>query len=84
MPATKGILFGLMLLGLAGLSAAPALAKDQVPDWVKTAAADKVLVARDAEAVVLFEETTLNVQANGKATERVRRVVRLLRPQARE
>jgi hypothetical protein len=61
-----------------------ALAGTNVPDWVKAAASEKLPeYSPKTEAVVLLEETTLNVQPNGKSTERVRRVVKILRPQGR-
>jgi hypothetical protein len=51
---------------------------------VKAAAAEKLpAYSAKTEAVVLLEETTLNVQANGKSTERVRSVIKILRPQGR-
>jgi hypothetical protein len=65
------------------LSTASAFAGNSVPDWVKSAAAEKVMVDRKDEAVVLLEETTLNVQPNGKTTEKIRRVVKILRPEGR-
>lgn len=57
----------------------------QVPDWVKVAAAEKLpAYPADTRAIVLLEETALNVQPEGKSTNRVRRVVKILRPQGRE
>jgi hypothetical protein len=63
----------------------PAFAKDQVPDWVKTAtqsSTDKV--SKEADAVVLMQEETYSVAPNGVLTEHVRRVVKILRPQGRK
>ncbi|WP_052200536.1 DUF3857 and transglutaminase domain-containing protein [Terriglobus sp. TAA 43] len=63
----------------------PAFAKDQVPDWVKTAAqtsTDKV--SREADAAVLLEEVAYTVAPNGSLVEHVRRVVKILRPQGRK
>lgn len=57
----------------------------QVPDWVKTAAAEKLpAYPADTRAIVLLEETNLNVQPDGKSVERVRRVIKILRPQGRD
>ena len=65
--------------------AAPAYAKDQVPDWVKTAAqAPLDHVAKDADAVVLLEETTYTVAPNGTLMKHFREVVKVLRPQGRK
>jgi hypothetical protein len=62
-----------------------AYAKDQVPDWVRAAAAQKTPdLPKDTDAVFLLEETTYSVAADGSRTEHVRRVVRVLRPQGRK
>jgi hypothetical protein len=82
-PAINATRLVAFLLCVLALSTACAFAGNNVPDWVKSAAAEKVLVDRKDEAVVLLEETTLNVQPNGKTTERVRRVVKILRPEGR-
>jgi hypothetical protein len=56
-----------------------------VPDWVKTAAQQKLPEFHgNPKAVVLLEETTYTVGADGRATEHVRRVVKILRPQGRK
>jgi hypothetical protein len=55
------------------------------PDWVTQTAA--VLLpdhSRDAKAIVLLEDQIITVQPDGRATERYRQVVRILRPQGRE
>lgn len=63
----------------------PAFAKDQVPDWVKTAAqASTDKVSKDADAAVLLQEVTYTVSPNGSLVEHVRRVVKILRPQGRK
>jgi hypothetical protein len=55
-----------------------------VPDWVKQAAAEQLpSYPADTRAVVLLEETTLVVKPDGKSVERVRRVVKILRPRGR-
>jgi hypothetical protein len=60
-------------------------AKDSVPDWVRTAAAQK-LPAYPAEtnAVILLEDTTYTVAPDGTAVEHVRRVTKILRPKGRD
>jgi hypothetical protein len=56
-----------------------------VPDWVKTAAQQKLPEFHgNPKAVVLLEETTYTVDAKGQAVEHVRRVVKILRPQGRD
>jgi transglutaminase-like putative cysteine protease len=58
---------------------------EPVPDWVKTAAAEKLPVfPGKPRAVMLLDETTYTVGADGRATEHVRRVVKILRPQGRD
>jgi hypothetical protein len=55
-----------------------------VPDWVKAASQQPVPHYPDTtKAVVLLEERTYTVGSNGRATEHVRRVVKVLRPQGR-
>ncbi len=69
----------------AGLLPLPARAKDQVPDWVRTAAAQKTPdLPKDADAVFLLEETTYSVAPDGTRVDHVRKVVRVLRPQGRK
>jgi Domain of Unknown Function with PDB structure (DUF3857)/Transglutaminase-like superfamily len=56
-----------------------------VPDWVKTAAQQKLPEFHgNPKAVVLLEETTYTVDQKGQAVEHVRRVVKILRPQGRD
>lgn len=55
-----------------------------VPDWVKLAAQQPLPHYPEAtRAVVLMEQTTYTVAPNGRATEHVRKVVKILRPQGR-
>jgi hypothetical protein len=71
--------------GLTVACAANAFAKDSVPDWVKTAAAQPTPnVPKDADAVFLLEETSYSVAPDGTLTHHVRKVVRILRPQGRK
>jgi hypothetical protein len=80
------LLVSAMVLG----GGVPALAgnlfgSQPVPDWVKTAAQEKLPEFHgNPKAVVLLEETTYTVDAKGQAVEHVRRVVKILRPQGRE
>jgi len=65
----------------------PALAhaKDSVPDWVRTAAAQKLPVySADTNSVVLLDDTTYTVAPDGTAVEHVRRAIKILRPQGRD
>jgi hypothetical protein len=56
-----------------------------VPDWVRSAAQEKLPVFPGSpKAVVLLDDTTYTVDADGRATEHVRYVVKILRPQGRE
>lgn len=71
------------LLLAAALSPA-AYAKDQVPDWVREAAAIKTpTYSAKTDAVVLLHDVSYTVGTDGTLTEHVRRVVRVLRPQGR-
>jgi hypothetical protein len=70
---------------LFSLAAAPVFAKDSVPDWVHAAAAQKIpAYPPDTNAVVLLDDTTYTVAPDGTAVERMRRVLKILRPQGRE
>ena len=69
---------------LAALSS-NAYAKDQVPDWVRAAAAQKTPdLPKDTDAVFLLEETTYSIAPDGTRVDHVRKVVRVLRPQGRK
>jgi hypothetical protein len=73
---------------VGALCAAPvcvsAHAVDHVPDWVKAAAAEEVPhYSESTKAVMLLEETTYTVAANGQAVEHKRVVMKILRPQGR-
>jgi hypothetical protein len=76
-----------MLSLFVGLSLCPpALAyKDSVPDWVRSAIAQpQGKYPAETSAVVLLDNTTLSVSSDGKAVEKHRRVVRILRPNGRD
>jgi hypothetical protein len=75
------------IISLILFSAIPALASrpDTVPDWVRTAAQQKIpAYPPDTNAVVLLEDTTYTVAPDGSATEHFRSVVKILRPQGRD
>jgi len=75
--------FAVLLL----LLAVPASAshQDNVPDWVRVAAAQKLpTYAAETNAVVLLDDTTYTVAPDGTAVEHYRHVVKILRPQGRE
>jgi Domain of Unknown Function with PDB structure (DUF3857)/Transglutaminase-like superfamily len=77
----------LTLLGAITLSTLPAFASkpDSVPDWVRSAAQQKIPdYPPETNAVVLLEDTTYTVAPDGNAVEHYRRVVKILRPQGRE
>jgi hypothetical protein len=59
--------------------------KDSVPDWVRAAAAQPLKTySPETEAVVLLDDRTVTVAADGKAVERRRHVVKILRPKGRD
>jgi hypothetical protein len=62
------------------------LASTPFPDWVVQAAADGSLAKYPAEtkAVVLLDDTLITVGPDGRAVERERSVLKILRPQGRE
>jgi Domain of Unknown Function with PDB structure (DUF3857)/Transglutaminase-like superfamily len=71
----------------APLFSAPLFGKDKMdpPQWGLDAAKTRTPeYAKDAPAVILYDETLDTVDAQGRATERRRQVIRLLKPQARE
>jgi len=81
----------LAVICAAAMIAVPAWAESifgspaPAPDWVKAAAQEKLPeFSGTPKAVVLLYETTFTVGADGRATEHVRRVVKILRPQGRE
>jgi hypothetical protein len=74
-------------ISLLLISALPTFASkpDSVPDWVRTAAQQKLPpYPPDTNAVVLLEDTTYTVAPDGSATEHFRSVVKILRPQGRD
>ena len=74
-----------LLLIFLGLGAPAARAATPVPDWVVQAAAVKVpYYPPNTGAVVLLDDRLVSVGPDGRATERQRRVVKILRPQGRQ
>ena len=74
---TRSLTFGAVLLFATGSRAA-------VPDWVRTAAAEK-LPTYDAEtnAVVLLHEVIDTVTGPGEYVEHYRKIIKILRPEGR-
>jgi hypothetical protein len=75
------------LVVLFCVTVVPAFASrpDSVPDWVRTAAQQKLPeYPPETNAAVLLEDTTYTVAPDGSAIEHYRRVVKILRPQGRE
>jgi hypothetical protein len=79
-PLTAGLVFG----SIAG--GAPLLASNNaVPDWVRSEAQQPLpTFPASTKSVVLLDERTYTVGPDGRATEHVRHVVKILRPQGRE
>jgi hypothetical protein len=67
------------------LTSHSAIAKESIPDWVRSAAARPVpTYSPETRAVILLEDTTYTVAADGSAVEHLREVVKILRPQGRD
>ena len=78
---SRSTVFALLALAAASASAAKPVS---VPDWVHTAAQQKLpAYPPETNAVVLLDETTYTVAPDGQATEHNRHVVKILRPQGR-
>jgi hypothetical protein len=77
---------GAIVLAAAGSASAHAAKELPVPDWAVQAASAMTLKPawQDAKAVVLLEDTLVTVDAGGRATQRYRIAVKILRPQGRE
>jgi Domain of Unknown Function with PDB structure (DUF3857)/Transglutaminase-like superfamily len=74
-----------LVMGAAPAFAGALFGPAPVPDWVKTAAQEKLPEFHgNPKAVVLLDETTYTVDEKGQATEHVRKVVKILRPQGRD
>ncbi len=87
----RGRKLGLSLAILAVVSVAPVSRasifghdKSPVPQWAKDAAkVPTPAYAADANAVILYDEYVETVDAAGRATEREREAIRILKPQGR-
>jgi hypothetical protein len=82
----KPSMYFLALVVLTCLAVVPAFASkpDSVPDWVRTAAQQKLPdYSAETNAVILLDDTTYTVAPDGSAVEHHRHVVKILRPQGR-
>jgi len=80
-------LLSVSALAVLVLIAGPVYAskQDSVPDWVTSAAAQKLPdYPPETNAVVLLDDTTYTVSSDGSAVEHCRHVVKILRPQGRD
>ena len=77
-----------LVVGLVVSTAVPGFAgkfNKPVPDWGLEAAKTKTPEnAKDASAVILFDEYVETVDDKGRATERERKAIRILKPQGRD
>ena len=72
---------------LAVIASSPLFAAkpDSVPDWVRTAATQKLpTYSPETNAAILLEDTTYSVASDGSAIEHYRSVIKILRPQGRD
>lgn len=73
------------LLGVFVACGAAMASTPPFPDWVTQASAATLPDhSKDAKAIVLLEDRLITVQPDGRAVERRRDVVKILRPQGRE
>ncbi len=80
----RNVVASLASAGIFAAAVLPLYAATNVPDWVRTAAHQATPpYSETTKAVMLLDETTYTVGPDGKATEHVRRVVKILRPQGR-
>ena len=80
-----GSSLALFLLSLAATVPHEALAANAFPDWIVQAAATKLpSYPSTVGAVVLLDDRLVTVAPDGRATERERRVLKILRPRGRE
>src|SRR5947199_10760175 len=76
---------GLICLGIFFLSAAPAIAGVNVPDWVRQVAAQAPgIYPPETKAVVLLDQTDYTIKAPGDYIEHSRRIVKIRRRDGRE
>lgn len=82
---TNASISALVVLIFVAVTPVFASKQDSVPDWVTTAAAQKLPeYPADTNAVVLLDDTTYTVAPNGTAVEHCRHAVKILRPQGRD
>ena len=88
MQMNRGFLAGMLLLALPAVQSSASIfgkGKEPVPQWgleaYKTHTPD---YAKDAAAVILFDEYVETVDAQGRAVEREREAIRILKPQGRD
>jgi hypothetical protein len=73
-----------LLLGVASPANAGLFGKPPVPQWGLDAAKNKVPdYAKDAAAAILYDEYLETIDNNGRAVERRREAIRILKPQGR-
>lgn len=77
--------FSVAALALALAWRSPRVYADSVPDWLRAAAAESLPdYPKDTKAVILLDDQQTTVKDDGEIETRVRRVIKLLRPEARE
>src|ERR1700691_6314442 len=83
MPKTLKISLTTAAAALAMLCSAPRARADNAPDWLRTAAQEKLPdYPNDAVAVVLLDDQITTVKDNGVIEARHRYACKLLRPEA--
>jgi transglutaminase-like putative cysteine protease len=83
MPRTLKINLATAAAALALLCSAPCVRADNAPDWLRTAAQEKLPdYPKDAVAVVLLDDQITTVKDNGLIETRHRYACKLLRPEA--
>ena len=83
--AVKEAALGLcgILVAALGCSSPAHASNAQIPDWAMSASTGKGTWG-DAKAVVLLQDTLLTIEPDGRAIERNRIVVKILRPEGRD
>jgi len=85
-PASRLVLFAAAVIAAFPWSASAGIfGKNQpLPDWaVQVSKTHTPEYAKDAPAVILYDESVETIDANGRATEREREAIRILKPQGR-
>jgi hypothetical protein len=82
---TRAAVFWLRCLSFLGYAGLGGKFNKPVPDWGLEAAKTATPAnAKDASAVILFDEYVETVDDKGRATEREREAIRILKPQGRQ